>query len=188
MYWGFVAVVIVGVSILLWRSGTDDDWRARLTEARARFRGSVRAVIGVGGIGAVAAGSRIFYNTNVLNAYVPSMEAADAKASYERTFRKYQGIELPRIVAVRADVDIFPERRSVAIRGSYRLRNRSAVALRDIHVSIPERVRVNRLDLPAHDVLLEDKALGYRILRLRNPIAPGDSIDLGFDLAADNPG
>ena len=32
---------------------------------------------------------------------------------------------------MRADVDIFPERRSVAIRGGYRIRNRSAQPLRD---------------------------------------------------------
>ena len=59
------------------------------------------------------------------------------------------------------------DRRSVEIRGSYRLRQSLRRSRsRDMHVSIPERVRVNRLDLPAHDVILEDEALGYRIFRL----------------------
>ncbi|HKV12981.1 MAG TPA: ABC transporter permease subunit, partial [Thermoanaerobaculia bacterium] len=188
LYWGFVALGLTGLSILFWRRGTDNAWRARWAGARTRFRGPVRAVIALGVAGFVAAGSWIFYNTNVLNQYVPSPEAADAQASYERLYRRYQGLDLPRIVAVRADVDIFPDRRSLAIRGTYRLRNRSAEPLRDLHLSLPERVHVNRLTLPAHDVLLEDDELGYRIYRLRKLLEPGEAIELGFDLTVENRG
>jgi len=188
LYWGFAALVLVGLSILFWRRGADDAWSARWAEARMRFRGPVRAVISFGAIGLVAAGSWIFYNTNVLNAYVPSTAAAARRARYERLYRRYQNLDLPRIIAVRADVDIFPDRRSVEIRGTYRIRNRSARPLRDLHVSIPERVRVNRLDFPAHDVVLEDKELGYGIYRLRDPLEPGEAIEFGFDLTAANRG
>ena len=188
LYWALGVLVLVGLSILFWRRGTDDVWRARWAEARTRFRGPVRAVIGVGTVGFAAAGSWIFYNTNVLNAYVPSTKMADAEASYERLYRQYQNVELPRIIAVRADVDIFPERRSVEIRGTYRVRNRSAKPLRDLHVSIPERVRLNRLDLPAHDVSLNDDTLGYAIYRLREPLEPGDAIEVGFHLTVETRG
>ncbi|NZA26191.1 hypothetical protein H0E84_07310 [Luteimonas sp. SJ-92] len=188
LYWGFGALVLVGLSILFWKRGTDNAWRARWAEARARFRGPAGTVTTLGALGLVAAGAWIFYNTNVLNEYVPSTEAAERRASYERLYRRYQALDLPRIVAVRADVDIFPDRRSVEIRGTYLIRNRSGEALRDLHVSIPESVHVNRLALPAHDVILEDEALGYRILRLRKPLEPGDAIELGFDLTVDNRG
>jgi len=188
LYWGLGALVLIGLSILCWRRGADESWRARWAEARGRFRGPVRAAVALGAIGFVAAGSWIFYNTNVLNAYVPSTDAADAQAKYERQYEKYRDLELPRIIAVRAGVDIFPDRRSVGIRGTYRMRNRSAEPLRDVHVSIPERVRVNRLDLPAHDVILEDEELGYRIYRLRDPLEPGEAIDFGFDLTVENRG
>jgi ABC-type transport system involved in multi-copper enzyme maturation permease subunit len=188
LYWGFAAVVLVGLSIMFWRRGTDDAWRARWAGALARFVGPARAVIVVGVTGLVAAGSWIFYNTNVLNAYVPSPDAADAQASYERLYRQYQGLDLPRIIAVRAEVDIFPDRRSVEIRGTYLLRNRSAEPQRDLHVSIPARVQVNRLDLPAHDVILKDEARGYGIYRLRDPLEPGATIECRFDLTVANKG
>ena len=188
LYWVFVAIVLVGLSTLFWKRGTDDAWRARWAGARARFRGPVRAVTALGAIGLVAAGSWIFYNTNVLNEYVPSTDAAERRASYERLYRQYQDLDLPRIIAVRADVDIFPDRRSVEIRGTYRIRNRAGRPLGDLHVSIPERVRVNRLDLPAHDVILEDDELGYGIYRLRDPLEPGKAIELGFDLTVGSQG
>jgi ABC-2 type transport system permease protein len=188
LYWGFAALVLIGLSILLWRRGADGGWRARWAEVRLRFRGPLRAAISLSAIGFVAAGSWIFYNTNVLNAYVPSTQAADAQARYERLYRQYKDLELPRIIAVRTAVDIFPDRKSVEIRGSYRIRNRSAQPLRDLHVSIPERVRVNRLNLPAHDVVLEDDELGYGIYRLREPLEPGEEIGVGFDLTVGNRG
>lgn len=188
VYWGFAGLVLVGLSVMLWRRGTGNAWRARWAEARARFVGPVRAAITVGAIGLVAAGSWIFYNTNVLNAYVPSPEAADRRASYERLYRQYENLDLPRITAVRADVDIIPDRRSVEIRGTFSLRNRSARPLRDLHVSIPERVQVNRLDLPAHDVILEEDERGYGIYRLRSPLEPGEAIEFGFDLTVVNQG
>ena len=188
LYWGFAALGLAGLSILFWKRGADDGWRTRWAEARARFRGPVCLGVALGAVGLVAAGSWIFYNTNVLNEYVPSTDAAERRARYERLYRKYQDLDLPRILAVRADVDIFPDRRSVEIRGTYRIRNRSVEPLRDLHVSIPERVRVNRLDLPAHDVILEDKELGYGIYRLRDPLAPGETIEFGFDLTVGNRG
>jgi ABC-type transport system involved in multi-copper enzyme maturation permease subunit len=188
LYWGFAALVLVGISILFWRRGADGAWKVRWTEARRRLRGPVRWGIVAGALGCLATGSWIFYNTNVLNAYVPVSAAAGHRADYERLYRKYQGLDLPRVVAVRADVDIFPERRSAAIRGSFSLRNQSAVPLRDLHVSIPERVHVNRLDLPAHDVVLDDDQLGYGIYRLRRPLEPGQAVEVGFDLTIENRG
>src|SRR5690606_22776611 len=74
LYWGFFSLVLVGLSILFWRRGTDAGWGARWSGARARFRSPVRAVIGLGVIGSLAAGTWIFYNTNVLIAYVPTTE------------------------------------------------------------------------------------------------------------------
>src|SRR5690606_16207031 len=156
LYWGFAALVLVGLMVLFWRRGTDSAWRTRWAEARARFRGPVRAATVVGAIGLAGMGGWIFYNTNVLNEYVPSTEAAERRADYERLYRQYRDLDLPRIVAVRADVDILPDRGRIEIRGTYSLRNQSAEPLRDLHVSIPEQVDAHRLDLPAHDVILED--------------------------------
>lgn len=188
LYWGFAALVLIGLSLLFWRRGTDDTWTARRAVARARFRGPARGLTALGSLGLLAVGAWIFYNTNVLNAYVPSPEAAERRASYERLYRQFQDLDLPRIVAVRADVDLFPERRSATLRGTYRLRNPSDHPLRDLHLSLPELVHLHRLDLPAHDVVLTDTAHGYRIYRLRHPLEPGESIDLGFELGVENPG
>jgi hypothetical protein len=83
---------------------------------------------------------------------------------------------------VRADVDIFPDQGRAEVRGSYRIENESGEPIRDLHLSLPEGVGVNRLDLPPHQVTLEDDELGYAIYRLKEPLQPGAAVELGFDL------
>lgn len=188
LYWGFSALVLAGLLVLFWRRGKDMTWQARWGEARARFRGPIGAAMVIGTIGFVGTGGWIFYNTNVLNEYVPGTEAAMRHAEYERLYRQYRELDLPRVVAVRTEVDIFPDQRRIEIRGSYRLRNQSAAPQHDLHVSIPAQVDVRRLDMPAHDVVLEDDRHGYGIYRLRTPLAPGETLELGFDLVVERHG
>ncbi|MCC6242510.1 MAG: hypothetical protein IT353_06690 [Gemmatimonadaceae bacterium] len=188
LYWGLVGLVVIALSILFWRRGTDDGWRSRVGEARGRFGGGVRTVLASGSVGALMAACWIFYNTNVLNAYVPTVDAERAQASYERAYRQHRDLAMPRIVAVHVNVDIFPEQQRVDIRGQYRLRNKTPQPLRDIHISIPARARLKSLHLPPHDVTLQDTALGYHIVRLRMPLAPGDSLDVRFEVIATSSG
>ncbi|MBL0940392.1 MAG: ABC transporter permease subunit, partial [Gemmatimonadaceae bacterium] len=188
LYWGLVATMLIGVSVAFWRRGTDDSWRSRLSEARTRFHGLTRAVTVTSVLGATMAGAWIFYNTNVLNEYVPNTTMAARRALYETRYVRYQNINLPRVVAVRGEVDIYPRDRRVNIRGSYRLQNQSTQPQRDIHVSIPVGVHVNRLGLPSHDIVHADDTLGYHILQLHTPLAPNDSLELGFDLVVENEG
>ena len=58
----------------------------------------------------VAIGSWIFYNTNVLNEYLPSDVVLDRQARFEKEYRKYKDLPQPRIIDVYADVDIYPAR------------------------------------------------------------------------------
>ncbi len=188
LYWSFVALVLAGLATLFWPRGTDRGRRARWAAARARFTGSARGLIVAGATGAVATGAWIVHNTHVLNDYVPSTRAADRRADYERRYRPYMHLEQPRIVAVRAEVDLVPERGTLSIRGSYRVRNRSTAPIGELHVSLPEQARATRLVLPPHAVVLRDAALGYGIYRLQAPIEPGAEISVGFEVDAGSTG
>lgn len=183
LYWACAALVLVGLSLVFWKRGADEHWRARLRDARQRMRGGARRLLAFGALGAAATGAWIFYNTNVLNTYAPTTVAAARRADYERSYRQYAQLRLPRVVAVRANVDVFPEERRVRVRGAYVLRNQSTQAQRDIHVSIPEKARLTSLALPPHDIVVRDTVRGYSIYRLHTPLEPGDTVVLDFDVA-----
>ena len=182
LYWAFFAAALLGLSILFFQRGTATPWRQRLLIARGRWQGPARALISVGAVGFVATGSWIFYNTNVLNEYVSSVEAQERQVDYEKNYRQYENVPLPRITRVRANVHIFPDERRVEIQGSYRLENQGQKPIQDLHFNLPPRIRIDRLGLPPHRVLLEDDLLGYHIVRLQDPLRPQQATDFEFDL------
>ncbi len=183
-YWGVFALLLLVVALLLWPRGTSLGLRDRLRQARARLRGPVVATLGVGLLAFAGLGGWIFYNTNVLNEYVPGDVAKERAVAYEKTYRQYKDMPKPRIAAVRVDVDIFPERREVQLRGHYRLENRTGAAIEELHVSINPDIEVRTLEFGPHTVVKADEVNGYTIYRLGTPLAPGASLDFDYELTS----
>ena len=135
LYWAAWALLLAVVARLLWVRGRERGLGVRLQLARRRFTRPTAwtAAAAVGLI--LTLGGFIFYNTNVLNAYLTASDIAERRAEYERRYGRYAGIPQPRLTATSLHVEIYPERRAVEIRGTYRLVNRSAVAIDSIHVA-----------------------------------------------------
>jgi hypothetical protein len=188
VYWAFAAALLVVAAHLLWIRGRAEGWRTRLRLARRRFRGPVRIATAAAAVGFVAVGSWIFYNTNVLNEYVPDDLARDRFARYEKKYKQYERLPQPRIRAMSADVDIYPERRAVDIRGRYRLRNVHAAPITDVHVRIDPKVEIRSIEIPTATATLEDRELGYYVYRLAEPLAPAEEREMRFEVAVRNPG
>ncbi len=188
VYWCLAAGMLVCLSYLGWIRGAETGFRHRLAEARARFSPRVRFALAAFAAGFAAVGGFIFYNTNVRNEYVPSHEAERRAAEYEQRYGQYRNLVQPRIAAIETDVAIFPAERRVAIRGTYRLVNRSQEPIPALHVAVPAGVKVRRLELPPHEVAVDDRRLGYSVYRLAAPHAPGQEVPLGFELEIANPG
>ena len=187
-YWGFCAGGLVCLTYALWVRGHAGRWPQRWRRATRRLRGRARFVTAVFVAGFAATGAYIYYNTNVLNAYVPSDLAATRQGEYERKYRQYRDLPQPRIVGISADVELFPAERRAELRGTYRIANKTSDPIRALHLSVSPRMIVRRFDLPAHRVRLDDRVLGYAIYDLDTPLAPGVETTIGFELAITNPG
>ncbi|MEJ2205603.1 MAG: ABC transporter permease subunit [Gemmatimonadota bacterium] len=188
-YWGFAALGLLVLVHLLWVRGKETAVRTRLRLAVRRFTGPTRAVAAVAVLGFVGTGTWIFYNTNVLNDYMPPDRLQDRMADYEKEYSRYEGTPQPRITAVYADVDIYPHERAVDIRGTYTVRNKEAVALDSIHLTWNPRV-VDSLELgvPGGRVLHEDPYVGWRTYGLAEAMLPGEELELTYRIAVRNPG
>ncbi|HEX4951844.1 MAG TPA: M1 family aminopeptidase [Thermoanaerobaculia bacterium] len=183
VYWSFLALALVALGAMLWIRGTETAWKSRRSLAAARFRGPVRVLAAVGLTGFVATGAWIYYNTNVLNLYVPDDQREAKQADYEKKYSQYRDLPMPRIVDVQTAVDIFPEERRVHLAGTYHLVNQEAAPIDAVHVTLDPRVKVDTFDLPGAERTDFDARLGYSIYRLSPPLAPGAETDLRFDLS-----
>ncbi len=186
LYWGFAALLLAVLSLLLWVRGNESAIRTRLAIARARWRGSARLATVIAAAGFLASGAYILYNTNILNEYVPRHRQDSLRAEYEKTYGRYRDLPQPRITDIYADVEIFPRKRRVEIRGSYRLENKTDAPIPALHVVLDPAVRINAIG--PHAATHSDPNLGYYIHELPDPIAPGESVELQFDLTVANPG
>jgi hypothetical protein len=188
LYWSFFALFLSGIGVLLWMRGTEGSWRTRIKQAGLRLRIPVRTTLAVGLVGFIGTGVFIYYNTNVLNEYIPKEKADERLANYEKEYRQYKNVIMPRITDVRTEVDIFPDERRVEIEGEYILVNKEKTPVDSLHLTIPPSVVINDIVFREHTPLVSDSTLGYYIYDLEEPLFPGDSMTLRFDLTLENPG
>lgn len=184
LYWAAWALLLAVVARLLWVRGRELRLRARLLEARWRFTGATVRVAAVAVALILTTGGFVFYNTNVLNDYRTPFEAAELRAAYERRYKQYEDAPLPRIVAANVRVEIYPDEGAADLRGTFQLVNRTSEPVDSLHVTIHPDIEARSLTLDrGARPVLKDTELDYRIYALEQPLAPGDSLRLEFDVA-----
>ena len=184
LYWGGWALLLGVLAVLLWVRGPETGMRRRLGQARARLVGSVARAAVVAMALIVGFGGFIFYNTNILNEYRRRDEIPAPQAEYEKRYGVFEDAPQPTIIAADLRVEVYPEAPAVDLRGTYRLVNRTGASIDSVHVFLDPKMEARALafDRGAEPALVDDE-VGYRIFALERPLAPGESLELAFDLA-----
>ena len=188
LYWTLFTVAALIVAQAFWVRGLSVDWRTRVRTAGRRLKGPSGVALAACGIAFAGVGAWIFHNTNTLARYEAGDVAMDKQAAYEKTYRKYKDLPHAKIVDVRADVDIYPEERRLAIRGHYVLENKTNQPLDTLRLQLNPDVATTLSGLPAHKVELDDKEFGFRIIRLAQALPPGGRLPLDFAVDVRRPG
>ena len=182
LYWAAWALVLAVAGTLVLVRGREPAFRSRMQMARLRFTRATVAAATMAVALILTLGGFIFYNTNVLNEYITDDDVVERRADYERRYGKYEGIAQPVRVATNLRMEIHPDRRAATIHGTYRLVNRSAMAIDSVHLEpafyVETRVTFDR----AFRHVIADEKLGHHIYALETPLQPGDSLTLSFDV------
>jgi hypothetical protein len=179
VYWLSISCVLAVISIALARRGSDEGWSARLRLAGQRAPRLIPAAA-LFLVIAIGSGAWYFYNAHVLNEYLTAKDRRDIQADYERRFKKYENLAQPKITAVDASIDIYPERRSFSGTGHFVLQNKTPQPISQIHLTNGQQsVSDVRFDRPFRVVSTSPRAL-YTIYQLETPLAAGDSLNLTF--------
>ena len=182
LYWGAAAVVLLLIANLMWLRGTDTRFKLRLREARRRITGWNTLLLAGAVLGFLGTGGFIYYNTHVLNEFVPGDEQERLAQVYEERYKQYEKLPQPRVTATELEVDIYPEERRVDLRGVMTLRNKTDEPIPALHVRLDKELEVRSLSLDKHEEELHDEEVGYRIYRLDEPLAAGAEMTVEFDV------
>ena len=180
VYWAGFALILTVVAYAVWRRGATIALRPRLRHVGTRLRGGALALFAAGTLTWLGVGAFIYYNTNRLNHYVPAPDHDAMLASFEKQFLLYEKLPQPRITAVTLDVQLHPGDVRVATTGSYRIQNRTSAPIVALHLTYPERLVLDRLELAGATLDREWPDFHYRIYKLDPPMQPGETRELRF--------
>jgi ABC-2 type transport system permease protein len=187
-YWLSFALLLLLLGCAFAVRGVADGWRLRARQALVRLRSPLGLTLGVALIAFFGLGGYTFYNTNVLNEFVPPDTALDRQADYERRYKPFSALPQPRIVGIKADVDLFPREGRAQIRGEYRLKNVSGEPIETVVLQMFPETKLNSFTLPPHRVREFNEQANLRILDLVQPIPPDAEWTMNFASTIDQQG
>ncbi len=202
-YWGFAALGLTVLALLLWQRGTIGPLRTRLAKLwhgspgpSSHLRSPVGLVFLAALLGMVGSTAWIHAHSKLPGGGLDRDGILGRLADYEHHYGQFRQLPLPRVTSVYAEVDIYPRQRRVDLRGRYRLENTGDEPLLSLPVTINARwvegvlvvyggVTLTEVELPAHRARIEDAARGFYLFDLERPLLPGDSLDFGWSVEVD---
>lgn len=183
IYWGALCVCMAVISSLVWSRGLDKSLRLRFAEARNKANRQSWMVLLCSAIVFIGCGSFIYYNTNVINKFETDFKQEEDQAQYEKKYKKFEHAPQPKITDVSLKVDIFPYTRAIHSDGNFILKNKSSVSIDSIHILTPPNININAMRFSrASQLMLDDSEMGYRIYKLAQPLAAGDTLSMSFSV------
>lgn len=188
LYWSLFALLLGCVSWGLWPRGQQRSLRKRLAALPRTWGGHGRRVVFAAAVSFVALTAALFRSTNVVHAWESSSRGADWQAAYERAYRRIAAVPQPRIVAVRGNVDLVPERRSAVVHLVLVLENRDSSPIDTLWVNVPRDAGAVRIVTSGAHTARADTRLGVHVLAFDQPLRAGGKRELTYDIALDRSG
>ncbi len=125
-----------------------------------------------------------------VNNYLTARETEQRQAQYEKTLKKYENIDQPKITRLQIFSDIFPAERKVLVKGIVTLVNKTDKPIGTLHLDgtglTSYIIKYNNIAIPAKYPLIykrgkynwfrsKNDTAKYRIYQLPVPLKPGDS-------------
>ncbi|MBU3010049.1 ABC transporter permease [Polaribacter vadi] len=176
-YWILGGSVLVILSIVMWVRGIPSSFSERIYFAKERFKLPLKIALGVILISFFTLGFSIFQETKSDNENSSTKQAELDAVEWEKKYKKYEDYKQPRIVAVKAGVDIYPKKRTYKAKAIFTMVNKTDKAIDSIllnHNSLENTFEFNK----PNNLVLEDTVFNFDIYQLDKKLNPGDSLQL----------
>lgn len=176
-YWILFALVCLSIAGMLWNRGIVSSLKSRIRKARKEVPKKYLAFMTVSFLLWVAVAGFVFYNTQILNSYKTGDQIELLRANYEKKYKKFEKISLPKITAINYFVAIFPEERGMEVKAIIQLTNESHNVIDSIHFNLDENWETE-FNIPNSELVLNDKEFDYMIYKLNKGLQPHETIEI----------
>ena len=177
LYWILGGSILLILSILFWVRGLPSSFGERIHLAVKRFKIPQIIAFGVFFISFLTLGVSIYLETKSDRENSTSKQAELDAVKWEKTYKKYENYKQPRIVAVKADVAIYPKKRTYEASAIYTMVNKTDAPIDSVflnHNSLENTFEFNK----PNNLVLEDTVFNFDIYTFDKAIMPGDSLQL----------
>ena len=177
LYWILGGLSLLIVSALFWVRGIPASFSERVSIAFERFKSVYIVGFLIFFVSFLSLGVSIYKETGTKNKRTSSKEAELRRVEWEKTYKKYEVYKQPRIVAVNANLNIFPKERIYDASATFTMVNKTEKVIDSIflnHNSLKSTFEFSR----ENTLVLEDSIHHFDIYKFDKPILPGDSLQL----------
>lgn len=178
VYWLLFTVFISGITLLFWRRGifTFKD-RFFFAKRRANIKIILPALIGL--LGFVGLGGYLYYENTILHPYYSAKDKELQQVDYEKKYKSYENLVLPRIVDVKVNMDIFPKTRDFEAKGKYVLQNKNSQPVDSLLIMFDKDL-INDINIEGADMVFKDTIQGFTLYTLRQSLDSGEVATMEF--------
>ena len=194
LYWLLCGALLLMIGYLFYIRGTVNSFKERMQLARERFHGNAMWFTVILLIAFIATASYNYYNVSYLNHYYTGNEEMAQRAAIEKRLKHYEDMPLPKVTDIKMTADLFPEKQTAYFNSLVTLVNKTTVPIRELLLdgdnltdyslecngavlsyTVPLLFPRGKFNLfgPAFD------SSGYRLYQLPQPLAPGDTVNIG---------
>jgi ABC-2 type transport system permease protein len=185
-YWLAFSMLLFIVAVVFAVRGSETLFRMRWKVGKLRMTRPLIILALASASLFLFSGVYIYYNTTVLNRFETASQVEQRQALYEKLFKQYEFLPQPKIVETNIKLDIYPGSRDFQVEGFYYLKNKTNEPISDLHMQQNNdhqaHVGYVRFDRPT---LVRDSMpdFGYTVYALAEPLQPGDSVRMDFQLS-----
>lgn len=174
IYWSALALILSVISFGLWHRGPHSGLKSRFKLLPYQIGKGGLATVFIAAFILISSGTVIHYNTKVVNEFVTNDDSQALREYYEKEYTKYEDDSVPVVVAIDADVAIFPEVRRVESITTIMLENRSDKPIERFLVNHPQHSPISEVTIPGGVLGPKDADFNTAWFTFNEPMLPGE--------------
>lgn len=178
-YWLLFSFICLFAAASLWNRGVITSIKQKIKNAPKQLPKVYKRALTLVSVLWLIVAAYVFYNTQILNSYKDSKERELEYVNYEKKYKKYEKAALPKIQEMEYFIDIFPNERAVDVKAIAKMKNETQVPIDSIYFTVDDTWKTD-IQIPGAQLAFEDKELGFRIYKLKEPMQPGDSFTINI--------
>lgn len=187
LYWFAIAAFLCLLALILYPRGKEKSIKSRWRLSRYFNTAKYQFMMAGSLLVAFAAGAFILYQTTILQSYTKPKERERLTAEMEKKYSRYKQLAQPRITAVNVSVDLFTKSKELRMAGTYMLQNKTNQPIDTLFFNYNSSKKSpysysKFTPSVAFTIITDDKDYGIKLIKLKQPMQPGDSMQFEFDM------